>query len=83
MKDVIPTKQSSLKTKVVAVMMFLKLNISLIPNNPTEFAESLIWNTLIPSRPEFHMTLTILMIMKMKMKMMMMMKKKKKIYHRC
>ena len=33
-------------------MMFLKLNMSLIPNNPTNFTASLIWNTLIPSRPE-------------------------------
>ena len=33
-------------------MMFLKLNRSLIPDNPTDVAESPIWNTLIPSRLE-------------------------------
>ena len=31
-------------------MFFLKLNLSLIPNNPTCVAESLVWNTLSPSR---------------------------------
>jgi hypothetical protein len=30
--------------------MFLELNMSLVPNNPIEYAESPIWNTLIPSR---------------------------------
>ena len=30
-------------------MMFLKLYMSLIPNNLIDFAKSLIWNTLIPS----------------------------------
>ena len=33
-------------------MMFLKLNISLIPNNTTFVTESSIWNTLIPSHLE-------------------------------
>jgi hypothetical protein len=33
-------------------MMFLKLNMSLIPNNPTNVTAPPIWNTLIPSRPE-------------------------------
>ena len=32
--------------------MFLKLNMSLISNNTANVAETLIWNTLIPSRPE-------------------------------
>jgi hypothetical protein len=32
--------------------MFLKLNMSLILYNPTNFAEFPIWNTLIPSRPK-------------------------------
>ena len=31
---------------------FFKLNMSLIPNNPTNVAESPIWNTLIPSHHE-------------------------------
>ena len=33
-------------------MMFLKLNMSLIPNNLADVAESPIRNTLIPSRHE-------------------------------
>jgi hypothetical protein len=33
-------------------MTFLKLNMNLIPSNPTNVVESLIWNTLIPSRLE-------------------------------
>ena len=32
--------------------MFWNLNRSLIPNNTTVVAESLIWNILIPSHPE-------------------------------
>jgi hypothetical protein len=32
--------------------MFLKLIMSLIPDNPTHFTASPIWNTLIPSRLE-------------------------------
>ena len=50
--DVIAPKRSSLKPKLVVIAMFLKLNMSLIPNNPADVAESPIWNTLIPSRPE-------------------------------
>ena len=33
----------------IAAMMFLKPNISLIPNNPIDVTKSPIWNTLIPS----------------------------------
>jgi hypothetical protein len=32
--------------------MFLKVNMSLIPNNPIDVTKSSIWNTLIPSRLE-------------------------------
>ena len=32
--------------------MFLKLIMSLIPDNPTHFTASPIWNTLIPFRPK-------------------------------
>jgi hypothetical protein len=32
--------------------MFLEVNMSLILNNPTDFGESPIWNTLIPFRPK-------------------------------
>ena len=52
MNDVIAPKRSSLKPKLVAATMFLKLNMSLIPNNPIDFTESPTWNTLIPSRHE-------------------------------
>ena len=52
MNDVFAPKRSSLKPKLIVAMIFLKLNMSLIPNNPIEFAESPIWNTLIPSRPK-------------------------------
>ena len=48
MNDVIAPKQSSLKPELVEVTMFLKLNMSLIPNNPTDVAESMISNTWIP-----------------------------------
>ena len=50
MNDVIAPKRSSLIPKLVTSMMFLKLNMSIIPNNLADVAESLIWNTLIPSR---------------------------------
>ena len=40
MNDVIAPKRSSLKPKLVTTMMFLKLNMSLIPSNPVEVAES-------------------------------------------
>jgi hypothetical protein len=49
MNDVIASKRSSLKPKFVATTMFLKLNVSLITNNPTCVVKSPIWNTLIPS----------------------------------
>jgi hypothetical protein len=52
MNDVIALKWSSLKPKLIATTMFLNLNMSLIPINPAGFAESSIWNTLIPSRPQ-------------------------------
>jgi hypothetical protein len=51
MNNVIAPKWSTLKPKLVAATMFLKLNMSLIPNNPIDVAESPIWNTLIPSHP--------------------------------
>ena len=49
MNDVIVPKRSSLNSRLVEATMFLKLNMSLIPNNPTNVVESPIWNTLIPS----------------------------------
>ena len=52
MNDVIAPKWSSLILGLVEATMFFKLNISLIPNNPTNVAESPIWNTLIPSHHE-------------------------------
>ena len=52
MIDVIPPKRSSHRPRLIEATMFLKLNMSLIPSNPTDVAESPIWNTLIPSRPE-------------------------------
>ena len=52
MSDVIAPKRSSLNPKLVVATMFLKLNMSLIPNNPTYVAEALIWNTLIPAHPK-------------------------------
>ena len=52
MNDVIAPKRSSLKPKLVAATMFLKLNMSQIPNNLVDVVESPVWNTLIPSRPE-------------------------------
>jgi hypothetical protein len=52
MNDVIAPKRSSLKSRLVEATMFLKLNMSLIPYNPTDVAESPIWNTLIPSHLE-------------------------------
>ena len=50
MNDVIAPKWSSLKPKLVAAMIFLKLNMSLIPNILVDVAKSPIWSTLIPSR---------------------------------
>ena len=52
MNDVITPKRSSLRPKLIEATMFLKLNMSLIPNNLAEVAKSLIWSTLIPSRPK-------------------------------
>ena len=52
MNDVIAPKRSSLKLKLVVATMFLKLNMSLIPNNLAYVVESPIWNTLIPSHPK-------------------------------
>ena len=52
MNDVIAPKRSSLKPRVIEATMFLKLNMSIIFNNPTNVAKSPIWNTLIPSHPK-------------------------------
>ena len=52
MNNVIAPKWSSHRPKLVKVVMFLKLNMSLILNNPTDVSKSPIWNTLIPSCPE-------------------------------
>ena len=49
MNDVIAPKHSSLKPKLVVATLFLKLNMSLIPNNLVDVAEFPILNTLIPS----------------------------------
>ena len=49
MNDVIAPKWSSLRPGLVEASMFLKLSMSLIPNNPTYVVESSIWNALIPS----------------------------------
>ena len=45
-------KRLFLKPRLVEAMMFLKLNMSLIPNNPVDVVESLIWNTLVASLTE-------------------------------
>ena len=50
MNGVIAPKESSLKPKHIEEHNVLKLSMSLIHNNPTNVAESLILNTLIPSR---------------------------------
>ena len=42
MNDVIAPNRSSLKPRLVEAAMFLKLNMSLILNNPTNVPESLI-----------------------------------------
>ena len=52
MNDVIAPKWPSLIPLLVAATMFLKSNMSLIPNNSVDVTESLIWNALIPSCPE-------------------------------
>ena len=49
MNDVIAPKQSSLRPRLIEATMFLELNMSLIPKNPTYVTESPIQNTLIPS----------------------------------
>ena len=38
--------------ELVEATMFLKPNKCLIPNNKADLAKYLIWNTLVPSRPE-------------------------------
>jgi hypothetical protein len=48
MNDVIARKWSSCKPNLVAATMFLKLNMSLFPNNRADVAASPIWNILIP-----------------------------------
>ena len=52
MNNVIVLKRSSLRRGFVEATMFLKLYMSLIPNNPMDVTESPILNTLIPSRLE-------------------------------
>ena len=52
MNDVIALKRSSLRPRLVEATMFLKLYKNLIPNNPPDIKESLIWNTLIPLHHE-------------------------------
>ena len=49
MNDLIASKWSSLKPKLIVATMFLKLNMSLTPNNLVDVTISLIWNTLTPS----------------------------------
>ena len=49
MNGVIAPKQSSLKHGLIEAAMFLKPNMSLIRNNPTDVTESMIWSTLVPS----------------------------------
>ena len=39
---------NDIKPKLIVVAMFLKLDMSLIPNNPADISESPIWNTLVP-----------------------------------
>ena len=53
MNDVIAPKQTSLIPGLVEASMFLKLSMSLIPNNPTNVVGSPIWNTSVPFRPKF------------------------------
>ena len=52
MNDVIAHKRSSLKPGLVEAAMFLKLNMSMILNYPTDVMEPPIWNTLIPPHLE-------------------------------
>jgi hypothetical protein len=52
MNDVIAPKRSSLKPKLIEATTFLKLNMSLIPDNLADFMESPIWNNFNPSRPK-------------------------------
>ena len=40
------------KPGLIEATVFLKRNMSLIPNNPIDIAEFPVWNTLIPSRHE-------------------------------
>jgi hypothetical protein len=52
MNDVITPERPSFTPGLVEATMFLKLNMSLILNNPTNVAKSSIWSTLIPSHLE-------------------------------
>jgi hypothetical protein len=52
MHDVIAPKQPSLIPGPFEAMTFLKINMSLIPNDQADVPKTLIWNTLIPSCPE-------------------------------
>ena len=52
MNDLIASKWSSLKPKLIVATMFLKLNMSLTPNNLVDVTISPIWNTLTPSHLE-------------------------------
>ena len=52
MNDVIALERCAVKPKLIVATMFLKLNMSLILDNPADVAESPIWNTLIPSHLE-------------------------------
>ena len=47
MNDAIAPKWSSFKPVLIEATMFLKLSMSLIPNNLADVVESPIWNTLI------------------------------------
>ena len=70
MKDVIAPDWSYIKLGLVEAMMFLRLNMSLIPNNPTYVVKSPIWSTLIPSRLELPNDIDDSDVMKMKKMMM-------------
>ena len=52
MNDVVKPKWSSLRPRLIEAMMFLRVNMSMNPNNPTDVIESPIWNTLILSHPK-------------------------------
>ena len=52
MKDVIVPKRPSLRPGLIEATMFLKVNMSLMPNNPTYVTIFPIWNTLSASHPK-------------------------------